>query len=317
MTIWKTWLVTATLAAGLIGLCPEAYAKPVPAVRPTAPLVLYTDFGNQDGAVSEVKGVAYGVSQKLLISDLSHLNPSDIFEGAYRLYQVAPYWPKGTVFVTVIDPGVGTARLSIVLKTKVGHYFVAPDNGLVTLIAEQEGIAEVRVIDEATNRLPGSGKSHTFYGRDVFGYTGARLAAGVISFEQVGPVVSPDKLVRLPYKKAEFVSDAIAGDKITGLIPVLDVQYGNVWSDISRDLFDKLNIKIGDKVRVRFFHGDQLVDDLTAPYQNTFGEVPVGEPLVYINSLLNVAVALNQGNYAAAHHIGSGRDWFIEVTKAK
>ena len=120
------------------------------------PLVLYTDFGQKDGAVAAVKGVAYGVSQKLLITDLSHEDPGGIFGGAYRLVQVAPFWPKGTVFVVVIDPGVGTERLSVVLKTKAGHYYVAPNNGLLTLVAEQEGIAELRQIDEKTNRRKGS-----------------------------------------------------------------------------------------------------------------------------------------------------------------
>src|SRR6202451_4825876 len=131
------------------------------------PLVLMTDFGTQDGAVSAMKGVAYGVSQDLLISDLSHENP-DIFPGAYRLYQTEEFWPKGTVFVCVIDPGVGTARLSVVLKTRTGHYFVGPDNGLLSLVAERDGIEGLRQIDEKIKRRPGSDDSHTFHGRGVF-----------------------------------------------------------------------------------------------------------------------------------------------------
>jgi len=275
-----------------------------------APLVLYTDFGQKDGAVAAVKGVAYGVSQKLLITDLSHEDPGGIFGGAYRLVQVAPFWPKGTVFVVVIDPGVGTERLSVVLKTKAGHYYVAPNNGLLTLVAEQEGIAELRQIDEKTNRRQGSEASHTFHGRDVFGYTGARLAAGVIRFDQVGPKLSADKLVSLPYRKAE-----LAGSTAQGIIPVLDVQYGNVWSNIPGGLLTKLGISVGDRVRVRIHHGDQLVEEVVLPYRRTFGEVPVGQGLLYVNSLLNVALALNQGSYAEAHKIGSGLDWFIELAK--
>lgn len=308
------YLVLVTLLA-MAASGPAALAKPAKhhahvAVH-TSPLVLYTDFGNRDGAVSEVKGVAYGVAPGLLISDLSHENPSDIFEGAYRLYQTAPYWPKGTVFVTVIDPGVGTERLSVVLKTRAGHYYVGPDNGLFTLIAEQEGIEGLRQIDEKTNRRPGSEASYTFHGRDVFGYTGAKLAAGLISFDQVGPLLSPDKLVMLPYQKP-----ARSGDTVTGLIPVLDIQYGNVWTNIPQSLFDELRIAIGDRVHVKFFHGRQLVNEVTAPYEHTFGNVPVGQPLVYINSLLDVAVALNQGSYAAVHGIGSGVDWTVEISKA-
>jgi S-adenosylmethionine hydrolase len=274
-----------------------------------SPLVLMTDFGTQDGAVSAMKGVAYGVSQDLLISDLSHDIP-DIFTGAYRLYQAEEFWPKGTVFVAVIDPGVGTARLSVVLKTRTGRYFVAPNNGLLTLVAERDGIDELRQIDEKVNRRPGSEQSHTFHGRDVFGYTGARLAAGVISFEQVGPKLSPSALVSIAYRKPERV-----GDKVTGIIPVLDIQFGNVWTNIPKELFDQLQVQLGQPVRVRISHNGVPVDDTVAPYQRTFGEVPPGQPLVYINSLLNVAVALNLGNYAAAHKVESGVDWLVEVSK--
>ena len=276
----------------------------------SSPLVLYTDFGVKDGAVSALKGVAYGVSPKLLISDLSHESPGSIFAGAYRLYQVSPFWPKGTVFVTVIDPGVGTERLSVVLMTRKHHYFVAPNNGLLTLVAEQEGFEELRQIDENTNRRKGSEDSHTFHGRDVFGYTGARLASGLISFKEVGPVISPDKLVSLPYQKPERVANLVKG-----IIPVLDIQYGNVWSNIPKALFDQLGIAIGDPVRVRIFHLGKLIDELTAPYRNTFGEVTPGNPLVYVNSLINIAVAINLGSYAEAHKIDSGLDWLIEFEK--
>jgi len=275
-----------------------------------APLVLLTDFGTQDGAVSAMKGVAYSVSQDLLISDLSHENPS-IFVGAYRLYQAEQFWPAGTVFVTVVDPGVGTARLSVVLKTRTGHYFVGPDNGLLSLVAERDGIEGLRQIDERINRRKGSDDSHTFHGRDVFAYTGARLAAGVITFEQVGPVLPARALISIPYRKPER-----AGDKVKGIVPVLDVQFGNVWTNIPKALFDELHVGLGDPVRVRIFHDGQLIDDTVAPYRRTFGEAGIGKPLVYVNSLLNLAVALNQGSYAAAHKIDSGPDWLIELSRA-
>jgi S-adenosylmethionine hydrolase len=273
-----------------------------------SPLVLLTDFGTQDGAVSAMKGVAYSVSQDLLISDLSHENPS-IFVGAYRLYQAEQFWPLDTVFVAVVDPGVGTARLSVVLKTRTGHYFVGPDNGLLSLVAERDGIEGVRQIDERVNRRKGSDDSHTFHGRDVFAYTGARLAAGVITFEQVGPLLGRS-LISIPYRKPQR-----AGDKVKGIIPVLDIQFGNVWTNIPKSLFDELHIDRGQPVRVRIFHNDQLIDDAVAPYQRTFGDVDIGKPLVYVNSLLNLAVALNQGSYAAAHKVDSGPDWFIELSR--
>jgi len=274
-----------------------------------APLVILTDFGTQDGAVSAMKGVAYGVSQDLLISDLSHENPS-IFDGAYRLFQTEQFWPEGTVFVAVVDPGVGTKRLSVVLKTRTGRYFVGPNNGLLSLVAERDGIEGLRQIDESVNRRPGSDDSHTFHGRDVFVYTGARLAAGVISFEQVGPSLPPQDLISIAYRKPQRI-----GSKVAGIIPVLDVQFGNVWTNIPKPLFDELQAALGTSLHVRIFHDGKLVDEALAPYQRTFGDVAVGKPLVYINSLLNVAVALNQRNYAAAHKVESGPDWTIEISK--
>jgi S-adenosylmethionine hydrolase len=274
-----------------------------------APLVLLTDFGTQDGAVSAMKGVAYGVSQDLLISDLSHENPS-VFVGAYRLYQAEQFWPPGTVFVAVVDPGVGTQRLSVVLKTRTGHYFVGPDNGLLSLVAERDGVEALRRIDERVNRRPGSEDSHTFHGRDVFVYTGARLAAGVIGFDQVGPLLAPQSLISIPYRKAQR-----AGDAVSGIIPVLDVQFGNVWTNIPKVLFDQLHVALGASLRVRIFHQGRLVDETVAPYQRTFADVPEGKPLVYVNSLLNLAVALNLASYAAVHKIDSGPDWSIEIGK--
>lgn len=299
-------MVQSKFAGLVIGaLCFAASAV----AQAASPLVLMTDFGVKDGAVSEVKGVAYGVSPSLLISDLTHEIPAgDIWEGAYRLYQVAPYWPKGSVFVGVVDPGVGTARLSIAVKTKAEHYYVLPDNGLITLIGEVEGIEQARVIDETTNRLKGSEKSNTFHGRDVFGYTGARLAAGIISWEQVGPVLDTGKLVLIPHQKARR-----DGDALVGMIPALDIQYGNVWSDIPEALLEQLKIKAGDKLIVEIYRDGKPVDKVTAPFAKTFGDVPKGQPLVYINSLLNVSLALNMGNYAEAHGISSGGDWSIRI----
>lgn len=306
------WLAVGALvlvAGGSVGV----QAKPAPAAhrvaQASAPLVLMTDFGTRDGAVSAVKGVAYGVSRDLLISDLSH-EIEGIWDGAYRLFQVAPYWPRGTVFVTVVDPGVGTARHSIVAHTRAGHYYVGPDNGLLTLIDETEGVDAVRIIDEKVNRLPGSENSNTFHGRDVFGYTGARLASGTISFAQVGPPTPKEQLVRLTYQHA-----ALDGAVLKGMIPVLDIQYGNVWTNIPRDMVDKAGIRVGDVVKVEFLHDGAVVDSVTAPFTRTFGDVPVGAPMVYINSLLNLSVALNQGNYAADHKVGWGPGWSVRVTK--
>lgn len=275
-------------------------------------LVIQTDFGVKDGAVAEMKGVAYGVSPKLAIFDLSHQNtPFDIWEAAYRLKQAAPYWPAGTVFVSVIDPGVGTSRKSVVLLTKSGHYFVTPDNGTLTLVAEELGIQAVREIDETKHRRAGSEKSYTFHGRDVYAYTGAQLASGATTFADVGPLL-PAKVVSIAYEKARR-----DGDAIVGAIPVLDWQYGNVWTNLDDGLFASLAPKFGDRFHVTITQGAKTVFTGDIPYERTFGDVPEGEPLLYVNSLMNVAIALNQGSFAAKHGIASGGDWSIRIEKAR
>jgi len=273
-------------------------------------VVYQSDFGLKDGAVSEMKGVAMGVSPDLKLFDLTHEIPAyNIWEASYRLFQSVPYWPVGTVFVSVVDPGVGTSRKSVVLKTKTGQFIVTPDNGTLTLIAESLGIAELREIDEKLNRRPGSETSYTFHGRDVYSYTAARLAAGVITYEQVGPEL-PKKVVSIPYQKAVAENGVLKGD-----IPVLDIQYGNVWTNIDASLFNQWGMKYGDIMHVTIFHKHLKVYEGDMPYAQTFAVVPVGKPLAYLNSLMQVSFAVNQGSFAKVNHVSSGGDWSVEVSK--
>jgi S-adenosylmethionine hydrolase len=274
-------------------------------------VVYQSDFGLKDGAVSEMKGVAMGVSADLKLFDLTHEIPAyNIWDAAYRLQQTVPYWPVGTVFVSVVDPGVGTARKSVVLKTKTGQFIVTPDNGTLTLVAETLGIGEIREIDETVNRRPESRNSYTFHGRDVYSYTGARLAAGVIRFDQVGPLLPKQGVVTIPYQRAVLVDGVIRGT-----IPVLDVQYGNVWTNIPGELFGGLNLSLGDIVQVRILNKGLEVYQGEMPYVTTFGSVGVGKPLAYLNSLMQLAFALNQENFAAVNKIGSGGEWTVEARK--
>ena len=111
----------------------------------TGIIVLQSDFGNQDGAVVEMKGIALGIDENLKIIDSTHnIENYNIFEGAYRLFQIIKSFPKKSVFVSIIDPGVGSDRKSIVAKTKSGHYIVSPDNGTITIVDKEIGIDEVR-----------------------------------------------------------------------------------------------------------------------------------------------------------------------------
>ena len=218
---------------------------------PGPAIVFLTDFGLKDGAVAEMKGVALSVEPTLQLFDITHEIPSyNIWEAAYRLNQAAAFWPKGTVFVSVVDPGVGTERKSVVLKTKSGHYFVSPDNGTLTLVAKDLGIAEIREIDESVNRRKGSENSNTFYVRDVYVYTAARLAASKISFRKVGKKLAKE-VVKIDYQEAVLDNGAIKGN-----IPVLDVQYGNVWTNIPDSLVYKMGAKYGDSLHVEILNND-------------------------------------------------------------
>lgn len=297
------WLAITLLAAALV---PGSGCSLFRSGRNT--VVFLSDFGTKDGAVCAMKGVAAGVDPSLPLVDLTHEIPAyDIWEAAYRLEQAAPYWPAGTVFVAVVDPGVGTARRSVVMLSNGGQFFVSPDNGTLTLVAEQQGLAELREIDETANRRPGSQGSYTFHGRDVYAYTAARLASGAIRFEQVGRKLDGG-VVAIPHQPAE-----LAGRELRGTIPALDLQYGNVWTNIGKELLDALGPRTGALVAVTIRHGQVPVLTGSVPYVNTFGDVPEKQPLLYVNSLGNVALAINKGSFAAAYGVQAGPDWSITL----
>ena len=277
-----------------------------------SPLVFQSDFGYADGAVSAMYGVAYGVDPSLLISDLTHeITPYDIWEASYRLIQTVSYWPAGTVFVSVVDPGVGSARRSIAIRTNDGQYIITPDNGTLTHIKRMVGIAEARIIDERINLREGSSQSYTFHGRDIYAYAGARLASGVISFAEVGPEVPTDSIVELPVVEANFENGSVYGT-----IDVLDVRFGSLWTNIPRSLFEQLGVPFGSHVEIRIENGTRTVYKNILVYAKSFADVYVGEPLVYANSLDCMAVAINQGSFARAYNIGTGNAWKIRIRKA-
>ena len=276
------------------------------------PLVFQTDFGLVDGAVSAMYGVAYSVMPDLKIHDLTHdITPFHIWEASYRLIQTVTYWPAGTVFVSVVDPGVGSSRRSIGVRVATGQYIITPDNGTLTHIKRMIGISEAPIIDESVNRLQGSKESSTFHGRDVYAYTGAKLAAGVIDFSGGGPEVPVDTVKELPIVEAEF-----SGDTVSGTIDVLDVRFGSLWTNIPRTLFTGLGVEHGGRVEVTIVNDTRTLYKNILVYARSFADVYVGEPLVYVNSLDCMAVAINQGSFARAYNIGTGTNWKIRIRKA-
>lgn len=268
-------------------------------------LVIQADFA---GLV--MTGVAYAVSKDLDVFNVRPLiNLYNIAEASASLEYNAQTWPAGTVFVSVVDPGVGTNRKSVVLKTENGLYFVSPDNGSLSGAAQSYGVNSVREIDESINRRPETEWSHTFHGRDVYSYTGARLAAGVITFEQVGPLLAP-KVMLLEVFEGKFEDDALVG-LVTGGTGRL----GNISFNMDRILFEKITPEFGDLFQVVIKHRDAVIWEGTLPYARSFGSVEVGENLMFMNSSGLVSIAINQGSFARKYGIGSGRDWHIRITR--
>lgn len=275
-----------------------------------AHLVLQTDFGLKDGAVSAMRGVIFQVDDQLQVNDLSHEIPAfNIWEASYRLMQVVPYWKKGTVFVSVVDPGVGSARKSVVARLKSGHLVVTPDNGTLTHVAHHLGIEQLRQIDDKKLRLRGSEQSHTFHGRDLYAHVGAMLASGRLKFEQVGTLATD------PHRALEFTAPTWAEGVLSGNVPVLDPQYGNVWTNIPSELAEKMRLATGELYRVQIFEDNHLIYSRVIPFHRTFGDVPVGNDLIYLNSLLNLSFAVNQGNFAKLRNVKSGAGWTVKVSR--
>ncbi len=274
-------------------------------------LVLQSDFGLVDGAVSAMEGVAFGVDPSLNIRNLTHeITPYNIFEASYRLFQTVEYWSENTVFVSVVDPGVGSSRKSVVAKTKLGHYIVTPDNGTLTHIKKYMGIVALREISEVDHRRANTEASYTFHGRDVYAYTGAKLAAGTITYEQVGPELCVDDVVELPTTETLVTENAVKGS-----IDILDVRFGSLWLSIERENFLKLNAEFGERLEVTIYNHDMLVYQNQIVYGRSFADVRMGSPIIYINSVYRVGIAINQGSFAKAYNIGVGAQWTVEIKR--
>ena len=274
-------------------------------------LVLQTDFGLADGAVAAMYGVAYTVDPKLTIANLTHEIPAyDIFAASYRLLQTIKYWSAQTVFVSVVDPGVGSARKSVVAKTKTGHYIVTPDNGTLTHVAKQIGLESVKEIDEIKNRLPHSEESHTFHGRDVYVYNGAKLAQDEAYYSDLKNEIPISEITSFELGDLRLVDHTIYGT-----IDILDIRFGSLWTNIPSSMLKEAGIQNGDTIAVTIYHNGIKHYQNHILFGHSFADVAVGEPVGYINSLLNLGVAINQQNFSETYGVGTGIDWNIEINK--
>jgi S-adenosylmethionine hydrolase len=260
---------------------------------PTRPTIVFmTDFGVVDDSVALCKGVMYSIAPELRIVDLTHeVTPFSILDGARFLDGASLYFPAGTVFVVVIDPGVGSTRKAVVVKSKRGQYFVLPDNGLMTLVQDRDGIEAAY---EITNRdwMIGSALSSTFHGRDIFSPVGAHVARGD-DWTQVGPEVDVKKLVRLDLAAPHLDERGLSGEVIA-----TDGPFGNLVTNISGEDFLKLGYGHGQNVHVTI-----AKTEMNIPFVRTFSDVPLKKPLLYIDSRGHLALGVNQGSFAATYTI--------------
>ncbi len=277
-------LVALTFCAGLAAVAQNASARPT--------IVFMTDFGVVDDSVAICRGVMYSIAPDVRIVDLSHqVTPFNIRDGARFLFGAAPYFPAGTVFVAVVDPTVGSSRKAIVAKSKRGQYFVLPDNGLMTLVQDRDGIESAREITNPAWMI-GAALSSTFHGRDIFSPAGAHLARGD-DWTQVGPELDVTKLVRLDLKPA-IVDD----HGLTGEIIATDGPFGNLVTNVAAEQFFQLGYQRGQKVKVTI--GDKTME---IPFVKTFADVPLKSPLLYIDSRGRLGLAVNQSSFAATYDI--------------
>jgi S-adenosylmethionine hydrolase len=291
-------LVVFALVAGLAGPLRAqgdtvAPAPPPAANRPANPqptIVFMTDFGTANDAAAICRAVIVGIVPNVRIMDITHqVTPFSIEEAARFLEGVTPYYPAGTVFLVVVDPGVGTARKPLIVRTRRGQFFVLPDNGLLTPVADRDGVEGAREITNPAWMI-GDRISSTFHGRDVFSPAAAHLAAGA-DWTQAGPPVTD--LVRLAPRVATLDAGGIRGEIIG-----LDDPYGNLITDVRSDDFTRLGYALGDRVPVTIDKRRFIF-----PFARTFMDVPVGRPLLYVDSRGRIEFALNQRDMSRTYGI--------------
>lgn len=261
-------------------------------------------------------GVIVGVDETLQVHSLTHdIPPYDIYLAGYRLYQTYAYWPSGTVFVSIVDPGVGYDQQSLVALLESGHYIVTPDNGTLSFLAKYVGLRAVWAIDKERHLLASTQQSYTFYGRDLYAYTAARLASGQLSLSDLGDRLTADQVTLHEITDPEW--DA-ATRTLRGHVSIHDARFGSLWTNIPySDLQEVVGgTSLEGQFRLTIQHQAVTVYDELVPVGQSFQSVPKGQPLIYCNSLHRVAIALNQGDFAGSYQIGYGPDWQVTLQRA-
>jgi S-adenosyl-L-methionine hydrolase (adenosine-forming) len=255
-----------------------------------ATILFLSDYGLNDDSVAVCKGAMLREAPNARIIDITHnVRKHSILDGTRLLFNTSMYFPPGTVFVVVIEPGVGGKYKSIVVKTKQGQIFVLPDNGIISMVADRDGLEVAR---EITNKKWISNVPQNFisHGRDIFCPVAARLARGE-KFEEVGPIVTNPKRINIPAVQETDHS-------LIGIILGVDGSFGNITTNVTGLDFDKLNYQPGDRVRLKI--GEKNIYPIFA---NNFNEVPKGTPLIFVNATGGISFAINHGNFGEKYGI--------------
>ena len=275
-------------------------------------IVWQTDFSLKWGAVASMRGVCKQIDPTLECVDITHeIGPYNILAGSHEICYGEPFWPKGTIFVSVVDPGVGTSRKACCAKLSDGNYIITPDNGTLTHLYYFVGIDAVREIDETINRYQGTEEVSVFHGRDIFAYTAAKLAAGIIDFEGVGPEYPVEDIVVYPRK---LVIAQIEDNCAKGIVSSVSDPFGSIVFNIAVKDFNKAGFAHGNLVHVLLRHKGETVFDQEVLYHKSFGFVPEGEPILFNSSSTYVSLGLNMASFRDQYCIGAGADWDVTLT---
>lgn len=273
-------------------------------------IVMMSDFGIDSGLVSCMHGICKIVDSELEIYDITHVIPAfDIEAASYCLQYTVPYWPSGTIFVSVVDPGVGTSRKACVAKLSNGSYVVTPDNGTLSYLSKMIGIVEVREINEEINRYPETRDVHTFHGRDIFAYCAARLASGAISYEEVGKSYPVEEIVLYELKKAE-VGKLYVKAEIQSYDP-----FGSAELSVLNKEFKHAGFQIGDLLNVKIMEEEKVLMEEKIPYEKSFGYVPKGKNIIFNDLASYITIANNEGRFAEKYHLDPEKLYIVEITK--
>ena len=275
-------------------------------------IVMLSDFGINSGLVSCMHGVCKIVDPDIEINDITHLIPAfDIKAAAYCLNYTVPFWPAGTIFVSVVDPGVGTSRKMCVAKLKNGSYVVTPDNGTLTYLNAMVGVEEIRMIDEEKHRYPETKEVHVFHGRDIFAYCGAKLASGLISYEEVGPKYSVEEIVMLDRCESK-VEEGYVLAEIQGNDP-----FGSVELSVTNKEFKNSGFNIGDKLDVTVKCEEEVLFHKIVPYEKSFGYVPVGDEVIFNDLAFFVTMACNQDSFVRKYNLDMTKKYKVKLKKTE